>query len=133
MAYTIITRSAPPCPYCDKAKALLDSHGIEYTEYDLSANEGSIELFKEITHDIIVSTHLNKWGSVGVLPLAENEARGLDVFHSGLKFADRVFPVKVLSESLDPRNVKHLFLRGFIFGGWWDRMFGTEGVWYRRP
>lgn len=44
--YTIITRSVPPCAYCDKAKALLDSKGIAYTEYDLSANEGSIELFK---------------------------------------------------------------------------------------
>jgi len=44
--YTIITRSVPPCAYCEKAKALLDSEGIAYTEYDLSANEGSIELFK---------------------------------------------------------------------------------------
>lgn len=44
--YTIITRSVPPCAYCEKAKALLDSKGIAYTEYDLSANEGSIELFK---------------------------------------------------------------------------------------
>ena len=46
MAYTIITRSVPPCPYCVKAKALLDNEGIAYTEFDLSANEGSIDLFK---------------------------------------------------------------------------------------
>ena len=46
MPYTIITRSVPPCAYSDKAKSLLDSKGIAYTEYDLSANEGSIELFK---------------------------------------------------------------------------------------
>ena len=46
MSCTIITRSVPPCAYCDNAKALLDSKGIAYTEYDLSANEGSIELFK---------------------------------------------------------------------------------------
>lgn len=53
MTYTIITRSVPPCPYCDKAKALLDSKGIAYTEYDLSANEGSIELFKILNYKTI--------------------------------------------------------------------------------
>ena len=53
MAYTIITRSVPPCAYCDKAKALLDSQGIAYTEYDLSANEGSIELFKILGYKTI--------------------------------------------------------------------------------
>ena len=30
----------------------------------------------EITHDLIICTHLYKWSSVGILPLAENEARG---------------------------------------------------------
>ena len=53
MTYTIITRSVPPCAYCDKAKALLDSKGITYTEYDLSANEGSIELFKILGYKTI--------------------------------------------------------------------------------
>ena len=53
MTYTIITRSSPPCAYCDKAKALLDSKGIAYTEYDLSANEGSIELFKILGYKTI--------------------------------------------------------------------------------
>ena len=51
--YTIITRSVPPCAYCDKAKALLDSKGIAYTEYDLSANDGSIELFKILGYKTI--------------------------------------------------------------------------------
>ena len=51
--YTIITRSVPHCAYCDKAKALLDSKGIAYTEYDLSANEGSIELFKILGYKTI--------------------------------------------------------------------------------
>ena len=51
--YTIITRSVPPCPYCGKAKSLLDSKGIAYTEYDLSANEGSIELFKILGYKTI--------------------------------------------------------------------------------
>ena len=53
MTYTIITRSVPPCAYCEKAKALLDSEGIAYTEYDLSANEGSIELFKILGYKTI--------------------------------------------------------------------------------
>ena len=53
MTYTIITRSVPPCPYCVKAKALLDSKGIAYTEYDLSANEGSTELFKILGYKTI--------------------------------------------------------------------------------
>lgn len=51
MTYTIITRSVPPCAYCDKARALLDSKCIAYTEYDLSANEGSVELFN-MRHDV---------------------------------------------------------------------------------
>ena len=51
--YTIITRSMPPCAYCERAKALLDSKGIAYTEYDLSANEGSIELFKILGYKTI--------------------------------------------------------------------------------
>ena len=53
MSYTIITRSVPPCAYCERAKALLDSKGIAYTEYDLSANEGSIELFKILGYKTI--------------------------------------------------------------------------------
>ena len=53
MTYTIITRSVPPCAYCERAKALLDSKGIAYTEYDLSANEGSIELFKILGYKTI--------------------------------------------------------------------------------
>lgn len=53
MTYTIITRSVPPCAYCDKAKALLDSKGVAYTEYDLSANDGSIELFKILGYKTI--------------------------------------------------------------------------------
>ena len=53
MTYTIITRSVPPCAYCERAKALLDSQGIAYTEYDLSANEGSIELYKILGYKTI--------------------------------------------------------------------------------
>ena len=51
--YKIIMRSTPPCPFCEKAKALLDSKGIAYTEYDLSANEGSIDLFKILGYKTI--------------------------------------------------------------------------------
>ena len=53
MTYKIIMRSTPPCPFCEKAKALLDSKGIAYTEYDLSANEGSIDLFKILGYKTI--------------------------------------------------------------------------------
>ena len=51
--YKIIMRSTPPCPFCEKAKALLDSKCIAYTEYDLSANEGSIDLFKILGYKTI--------------------------------------------------------------------------------
>jgi glutaredoxin 3 len=27
------------CPYCRRAKALLDSKGVEYTEYDITGDE----------------------------------------------------------------------------------------------
>ncbi len=36
-------------------------------------------------HDFVIGTHLDKWGSVGVLPLAENQARGFNLYcHSEL-------------------------------------------------
>ncbi|MDH5723155.1 MAG: glutaredoxin 3 [Alphaproteobacteria bacterium] len=31
--------SKSTCPYCVRAKALLESKGVEYTEYDVAANE----------------------------------------------------------------------------------------------
>ena len=48
MSYTIITRSVPPCAYCDKAKDLLDSKGIEYKMIDLAGRATAVELFKAL-------------------------------------------------------------------------------------
>ena len=46
--YTIVTRSVPPCAYCIKAKELLDSKGITYTEVDIAGNPTALNLFKAL-------------------------------------------------------------------------------------
>ncbi len=40
---TIEIFSSPGCSYCDRAKALLKEHGLEFTEYDLSADDAHRE------------------------------------------------------------------------------------------
>jgi glutaredoxin 3 len=41
----IIVYSTEPCPYCSRAKALLDARGYEYTEINLARDpEGRAEL-----------------------------------------------------------------------------------------
>lgn len=46
--YKVIVRSKPECPYCVKAKALLDSKGIEYEVIDIADRSTAIELFKAL-------------------------------------------------------------------------------------
>ncbi|MFC1720684.1 glutaredoxin 3 [Patescibacteria group bacterium] len=36
----IIVYSTPPCPYCKMAKQLLSEKGIEYSEVDVSTQDG---------------------------------------------------------------------------------------------
>lgn len=56
MMYKIIVRSKPECPYCVKAKALLDSKGIEYEVIDIADRSTAINLFKALgfTHVPVV-------------------------------------------------------------------------------
>lgn len=35
----IYTRSHPPCAFCDRVKALLDSYGIPYMEQDITEED----------------------------------------------------------------------------------------------
>ncbi len=37
------------CPYCRRAKELLDSKNVEYTEYDITGDEAAREKMKERT------------------------------------------------------------------------------------
>ena len=37
------------CPFCKRAKALLDSKGVEYTEYDITGDEDARAKMKERT------------------------------------------------------------------------------------
>ncbi len=37
------------CPFCTRAKALLDEKGVQYTEYDITGNEPAREKMKERT------------------------------------------------------------------------------------
>lgn len=47
--YKIIVRSKPECPYCVKAKTLLDSKGIEYELIDIADRSTAISLFKALS------------------------------------------------------------------------------------
>lgn len=37
------------CPYCKRAKALLDSKGVQYTEYDITGDDAAREKMVERT------------------------------------------------------------------------------------
>lgn len=49
MKVHLLIRSEPPCPYCIKAKALLDEEGIAYTVEDFETPE-KVEAFKALGH-----------------------------------------------------------------------------------
>ena len=38
--------STPRCGFCDQAKRLLDAKGIDYTDYDISADEAYLDEFR---------------------------------------------------------------------------------------
>lgn len=60
MTYTIIMRSSPKCDYCEKAKALLDSHGIEYELIDIGSRDTAIRVFKALGYSkvpLIIAPH----------------------------------------------------------------------------
>ena len=44
----MIVRSKPECPYCVKAKALMDSKGIQYEVIDIADRSTAIKLFKAL-------------------------------------------------------------------------------------
>lgn len=51
--YTIIMRSAPPCPFCEKAKALLDKRGLQYETIDLTGRHTALRVFKALGYTTI--------------------------------------------------------------------------------
>lgn len=53
MTYTIIMRSAPTCPFCEKAKALLDKRGLQYETIDLTGQHTALRVFKALGHTTI--------------------------------------------------------------------------------
>ena len=53
MTYKIIMRSTPPCPFCEKAKALLDKRGLQYEAIDLTGRHTALRVFKALGHTTI--------------------------------------------------------------------------------
>ena len=51
--YKIIMRSTPPCPFCEKAKALLDKRGLQYETIDLTGRHTALRVFKALGHTTI--------------------------------------------------------------------------------
>ncbi|VBB68666.1 Glutaredoxin 3 (Grx2) [invertebrate metagenome] len=49
MAKKIEIYTTPVCPYCQKAKRLLDSKGVTYTEIDVTREPGLREYMKQRT------------------------------------------------------------------------------------
>lgn len=70
MKYTIIMRSSPKCEYCEKAKALLDSRGIEYELIDIGSRDTAIRVFKALgykTVPLVIDNHGNVIGGFNEL------------------------------------------------------------------
>lgn len=57
MTYTIIMRSAPSCPFCEKAKALLDKRGLQYETIDLTGRHTALRVFKALGHTTIPANY----------------------------------------------------------------------------
>ncbi len=51
--YKIIMRSAPPCPFCEKAKALLDKRDLPYETIDLTGRDTALRVFKALGYTTI--------------------------------------------------------------------------------
>ncbi len=49
MAAKVLMIKKNPCPYCDRAKVLLDNKGIKYDILDLSHNLDELDKWKEKT------------------------------------------------------------------------------------
>lgn len=49
MAVKVLMIKKNPCPYCDRAKVLLDNKGIKYDILDLSDNLDELDKWKEKT------------------------------------------------------------------------------------
>lgn len=48
--YELFTTSAFPCPYCLKAKELLDVYGMDYITRDINIDQGAREEFLAAGH-----------------------------------------------------------------------------------
>ena len=51
--YKIIMRSAPPCTFCEKAKALLGKRGLQYETIDLTGRHTALRVFKALGYTTI--------------------------------------------------------------------------------
>lgn len=51
--YKIIMRSTPPCPFCEKAKALLDKRDLQYETIDLTGRHTALRVFKALGYTTI--------------------------------------------------------------------------------
>ncbi len=49
MAAKVLMIKKNPCPYCDRAKTLLDNKGIAYDILDLTDNMDELQVWKEKT------------------------------------------------------------------------------------
>lgn len=58
----IYTRSNPPCPWCDRAKALLDAYNIPYDVHDISDEDNYADFicqgFKSVPQVFLNNTHI---------------------------------------------------------------------------
>ncbi|MFT5504345.1 MAG: GrxC family glutaredoxin [Gammaproteobacteria bacterium] len=69
--------SLATCPYCHRAKALLDHCGLSYTEYDVSMNpEGWAEMVERSNRDTVPQIFIDGSSVGGSDELAELYQRG---------------------------------------------------------
>lgn len=56
--YTLYSRKEPHCPWCDKARELLQIYGLNYYEYDLE-DDGVKQMFSEQGYKTVPQVFIN--------------------------------------------------------------------------
>lgn len=55
----VVVYGKPNCPYCDKAKRILDSNNVKYTYVDVSVDLEALEFIKGAGHKTVPQIYVD--------------------------------------------------------------------------
>ena len=77
MAADVTLYTTPFCPYCIRAKSLLDAKSVEYTDFDVGADPGlRLEMMERSGRRTVPQIFVNDTHVGGCTDLMELEQRG---------------------------------------------------------